>query len=62
MRNSLTVPAPEQQAPPPADVRREASWKLVCQALALALLVLALRIAAIWWYGRAVSRLFISDR
>jgi hypothetical protein len=62
MRNPLAVPVPEKQTPSPTDARGEASLRVVCQALALALFVLALRIATVWWYGRAVSRLFISDR
>ena len=48
MRKPDTASAAARKAPFPAGTRAEAPVELVCLALALALLVLAVRIASIW--------------
>jgi len=48
MRKPGAAPAASTRASPPAGERGDAAAELVCLALALALIVLAARIASIW--------------
>jgi hypothetical protein len=48
MRKPFAAPVAARKAPAPSDGRDNAPAEVVCMALALAVLVLACRIASIW--------------